>query len=112
MLQDLWKEREELTTRYTQLGAIITEHYDAGDKAAVLAAEEEFNDALGKAYGDTDCAIADIVPQTLEECLIHARLLATAYCTEEESNWSDKQDALLAKSLLAGLERLAERAES
>ena len=107
MLQDLWNERQALTARYTELGAIITERYDAGDNDAVVAAEAEFNDALGKAYGDTDCAIADIVPQTLEECLIHVRLLAVAYCTEEDSNWANRQDIRLVKSLLTGLERLA-----
>ena len=47
---------------------------------------------------------ADTVPQTLEECLIHARLLADLYCHPDFSNWAGEQDTRMARSLLAGLE--------
>ena len=94
MLQDLWNQRQRLMAALAELDV------DDDDQPATL---------LSKVHCGTDCAIADIVPQTLEECLIHARLLANVYCDPHDSRWGEKQDTRLAKSLLSGLERLARK---
>ena len=73
--------------------------------------EKELRAVSDKLHDEIHCAIADTIPQTLEECLIHARLLASVYCEPYDSMWSEKQDSRLAKSLLTGLERLSGRAE-
>ena len=106
ILQTLWAEHQDLMVRNAELTAKLRELANAGDYIGVLAAEQENNDVLDKLHCDIACQIADTIPQTLEECLIHARLLAEVYCTEGGS-WSRDQDVRLAKSLLAGLERLS-----
>ena len=92
MLQDLWSEREQI------MAAVAGLDIEDDDGHSAL---------MHKVYSGTDVAIADTIPQTLEECLIHARLLATIYCEPCDSMWAEKQDARLAKSLLAALERLS-----
>ncbi len=103
MLQDLWNEREELMA---EIAAHEARH-DPGDISG-----DKMNDLVGRLYDGPERAISRTVPQTLDECLILARLLATKYCGEfDNSLWKDAQDMHLAKSLLTGLERLADDKE-
>ena len=101
MLQELWKERQGLMAEIAELEATDGRD-DSGD---------EMNELVGRLYNGPEHAISRTVPQTLDECLILARLLSTKYCSEEfGSVWGGDQDIHLAKNLLDGLERLAGRA--
>ena len=107
MLQDLWHEHQHLMVTRDSL----EKRAEACEDPNYEPVEKELRAVSDKLHDETDCAIADTMPETIEECLIHARLLAGMYCLPDNSNWTGKQDARLAKSLLTGLERLAGRAE-
>ena len=95
-LAALWNERQELM-------AAIAEHDDNDDPS-----DTGLDDLVVRLYDGPERAISRTVPETLDECLILARLLSTKYCSEDwGSNWGGDQDVHLAKSLLVGLERLA-----
>ena len=102
MLQNLWNERQGLMAEIAELEA-TNGRDDSGD---------EMNEIVGRLYNGPERAISQTVPQTLDECLILARLLSTKYCSDDYGSvWGGDQDVHLAKSLLTGLERLAGRAE-
>jgi hypothetical protein len=96
MLQNLWNERQELMTAIAE--------YDDNDDPS----DTGLNDLVIRLYDGPERAISQTVPETLDECLILARLLSTKYCSNDFSSmWGGDQDVHLAKSLLVGLERLA-----
>ncbi len=96
MLQDLWSDRERL----------------AAEKAQVDIEDDDGHSDFGRLLYALDGEIADIVPQTLDECRLHAWLLVHEWCSEATGCSRDAIDTRLAKSLLAALERLAGRAQS
>jgi hypothetical protein len=97
MLQNLWNERQELMAAIDEL--------EARDDRCDISGDE-MDDLVCRLYDGPERAISRTVPQSLDECLILARLLATKYCGDfDNSNWKSAQDVRLAKSLLTGLER-------
>jgi len=110
MVQALWQEREQLAATKEALWDQFWAYDKAGDTDGCLTIQEEQDDFGAQIY-DLDGEIADIVPQSLNECLIHARLLATEWSSDATTGSRDAIDTRLAKSLLAGLESLARKAE-
>ena len=100
MLQDLWKERQGFMAAIAEL--------EASDDS--IDNDDKMNDLVRRLYDGPERTISQTVPGNLGECLILARLLSTKYCSEDwGSKWGGDQDVHLAKSLLAGLERLARK---
>jgi hypothetical protein len=103
MLQDLWKERQGLMAAIAELEAGDNRGFDRSD---------EMDNLVCRLYDGPERTISQTVPGNLDECLILARLLSTKYCGDfDNSNWQGAQDVHLTKSLLAGLERLADDKE-
>ena len=77
------------------------------EKAQVDIEDDDGHSHFGRLLYALDGEIADIVPQTLDECRLHAWLLVHEWCSEATGCSRDAIDTRLAKSLLAALERLA-----